>query len=143
MLRFIVREPLAADIESQDRSTPWTQDPERYQQLISNMSSPTATQGINTVFREAYGIDFQRLLTGRNPKFFLCFIPAGCEGYEEDSGRRQTIRLKTSEEHDLVAEFLRENGAEVFSLQDVGSYEASMKGSWDYFSKISVPFWKE
>ena len=148
MLRFMVRQPLPpayADTESIDQSIYWTQNPHQYQQVISNASNAAydaVTKDINTIFRETYSIDYARLISDKKPIFFLCFFPAGHESYEKDPTRRQALRLKISEEHDLMVNFLHENGAEVFSIQDVGSDEANANGSWDYFSMFLIYFQK-
>ena len=145
MLRFVVRQPLSAeyaDLRISDLSSSWVQTPPcGYEHLVSNVSHNTTgcvTKGINTVFLEMFGIDYSRLISDKQPIFFLIFIPAGCERYEKDPVERQTLRLRSSEEHDLFAEFLQANGAEVYSMQNVGSYEPNGSGSWDYFGTFST-----
>lgn len=145
MLRFVVRQPSAPPLteeEDQHQSTYWTENLDRYEQIMANAARGTINKSINIVFRELYGIEFRRLVGDKKPAFFLFFIPAGCESYEKDRTRRQNLRLRTSEEHDLTVEFLHENEAEVYSLQDIGSWEVNKSGSWKYFGTLLMPPWK-
>ena len=142
MLRFVIRQPLPteyADSKASHLLSSWTPDiPSRHMRVKPNFSTNTigcATRGIDAVFQEMFEIDYGRLVSNKQQNFFLIFVPAGCELYEKDLVKRQTLRVRTSEEHDLFAEFLQANGAVVYSMQNLGSYEPNGNGSWDYFSK--------
>lgn len=143
VLRFVVRPPLPleyADFEVPDLSNSLLEeDLDRYKLIIAKtaitIKNPIA-KGISAVLQEFFGIDYNRLVSNKKPVFFLCFIPAGCESYEKDATKRHALRRRTSEEHDLFVDFLRENGAEVYSLQNVGSHEPNTNGSWEYFGML-------
>ena len=140
-LRFLLREPL---LECDDARPPidthsLSHEPDYYRKLKANISNTPIQPGeknINVVFRDLFEIDFDRLVAQQLPakNFFLCFVPAGCENYEPDELKRQALRIKTSEEHDLFVHFLEENGAEnILSMQDFGSDDVVNNASWNYF----------
>ena len=144
MLRFVVRQPLSAEFaesKASDLASSWLQNPspddERLVANASNATTDYVTKGVSTAFQKLFSIDYNRLVSNKQPVFFLVFIPAGCERYEKDPGKRHSLRLRTSEEHDLFVEFLQAHGAEVYSMQNLGSYEPNTNGSWDYFGTCS------
>ena len=139
-MRFIVRKSFELpdqQEEARHEAIFWKEHLRQYHQIKANEASSSTKQGINVAFRQLYGIDFDRLLGDSKPNFFLFFIPAGCEDYEQNVAQRQALQLRTSKEHDLVADFLHTNGAEVFSLQNLDSCRVNKNGSWDYFGKWS------
>jgi len=147
ILRFAVRAPLphlVNQIEPPITRYLRQENARKYAEIkntIDNMPIQPEEKHITLIFREMFGIDFNRLIapngTQKQPpgkNFFLCFVPANCEQYEPDGAKRQALRWRTSEEHDFFVQFLRANGAEtICSMQDIGSYEAVQNGSWRYF----------
>lgn len=148
VLRFALRESMREHRIRQVEPAMTTrlrhEDAKAYDEIattVTNIPIQPGEKHINLVFRELFGIEFDRLLPANGPQrpppgknFFLCFVPAGCEQYEPDEAKRYALRWKTSEEHDLFVQFLQANGAEsIYSMQDVGSYEATHNGSWRHF----------
>ena len=149
ILRFALCEPTAVS-QSLDQTEPRvisrlsSEDAEKYNEIkgsVDRLPMQPDEKPINVVFREVFKIDFDRLVASNGNQrhlsgkdFFLCFIPANCTQYEVDDKKRQALRLRTSEEHDLFVQFLRANGAEaIYSFQDIGSYEIVSNGSWRHF----------
>lgn len=147
-LRFAVREPmppeLAEKIELPVATRLIVENSERHEEIKARIEDEPIQPGekhINMVFRDMFDINFERLIASNGPQqnrpaknFFLCFIPAGCETYEPDETKRNAIRSRTSEEHDLFVEFLQANGAEnIYSMQDIGSHDLVNNGAWECF----------
>ena len=149
VLRFVIRKPLPlvlADVHRPATARATGIAPERYAQIQTRLQKhpvQAEDKNINTVFRDMFEIDFERLVAQNGPQqhpptniFFLCFIPQGCEDYEPDSAKRSALRIRTSEEHDLFIKFLQANGSdEIYSMQKIGSTEIDNNGAWDYFYK--------
>ena len=148
VLRFAIRKRVSMHLEDQIQfpviARLRQEDADLHDEIktnINNMPMQPEEKPINVVFREVFGIDFNRLLPTSSiqrqlpsKNFFLCFVPANCEQYELDDGKRQALRRRTFEEHNLFVQFLRENGADaIYSMQDLGSYEPVPSGSWRYF----------
>lgn len=148
-LRFVVRGPLPPilpHIHELAIARLDQENPERYAEITTKIEKypiQAEDNNINIVFRDMFEIDFDRLVAQSGPqkhaptnKFFLCFIPQGCEDYEPDPAKRSALRMRTSEEHDLFIRFLQANGAEeIYSMQKIGSQEIDENCAWDYFSK--------
>lgn len=150
VLRFAIREPiprrLAEESEPPMAIRRRLEDLEQYEELKAKINDTPVQVGedsINVVFRDLFDIEFDRLIASNGPQkyppaknFFLCFHCANCENYEPNESKRQALRWRASEEHDLWIEFLRANGADmIYSMQAIGSYEITKNGSWDYFVK--------
>lgn len=148
-LRFVVRGPLPPilpHVHELAIARLDQENPERYAEITTKIEKypiQAEDNNINIVFRDMFEIDFDRLVAQSGPqkhaptnKFFLCFIPQGCEDYEPDPAKRSALRMRTSEEHDLFIRFLQANGAEeIYSMQKIGSQEIDENCAWDYFSK--------
>lgn len=148
-LRFVVRSPLPsilADVHEVATTRLSHKNPERYAEITTKIEKypiQAEDKNINIVFRDIFDIDFSRLVAQNEPQehpstniFFLCFIPQGCEDYEQDPAKRLALRMRTSEEHDLFIKFLQANGAEeIYSMQKIGSQEIDSNCAWDYFIK--------
>lgn len=145
-LRFIVRKPLPQTITmDQELSARLAnENPQQYAEIVTRIKAEPIRSGekhINTVFRDMFEIDYGHLVAQNGPQkyppssiFFLCFIPQGSEMYEPETERRLTLRAIISEEHDFFVEFLQANGAaEIYSMQNIGSYDVENNGAWDYF----------
>ena len=147
VLRFAVRERMSSQFVSQTELPVITdlrlKNTEMYNEIQTKIHHNPVLPGeypINTVFREVFGIEFDRLIASNGQKqllgknFFLCFVPANSEQYEPDDAKRQALRCSTTEEHELFVQFLQANGAEqIFSMQDLGFHEPVKRGSWRYF----------
>ena len=148
MLKFALRPPVIPDPTGQPESPAIArlrcENPTICNDLssaIRERPSRSEIKHINLVFRDIFGIEFDRLLPSRGNEeqfrgknFFLCFVPAGCEKYEPDDTKRQALRLKIAEEHDFFVQFLQANGGgSIYSMQELGSSEAVSNGSWRYF----------
>ena len=142
-LRFAVRKPLPRSLAT---ARLLTNEPEKYAEIRSKIQKhpiQAEDKNINIVFRDMFNIEFDRLIAQNGPQqhpptniIFLCFIPQGCEEYEADPAKRSSLRMSTSEEHDLFVKFLQANGAEeIYSMQSIGSVEIDNNGAWDYFCK--------
>ena len=145
-LKFLIRQPLPQNLAGVDPLIARLADenPERLQEIKQYIRSNPVQQGSNSisvVFRDLFQIQYSRLVAQNEPNknpaanvFFLCFIPSGCEEYEEDDTKRMALRNRVSKEHDLYIDFLEANGAEeIYSLQSVDSIEPENDGAWDYF----------
>ena len=101
--------------------------------LKSNPASDPQHNKLNVLFRDMFEIDYHSLVGTKNqPNFFLAFLPCGGDFGKEDE-RSQEILAQTSEEHDLVYDFLRFNGAEVYSTQEYGTGKPDLTGQYEYF----------
>lgn len=148
LLRFAVRMPLPVDIRDghQALSHLASSNLDRFNKIVAQVKAspiPNDESNITVVFRDMFEIEYSRLIAQSGPqkvkpagKFFLCFVPQGCEHYEPDPTSRTALRERTSKEHDLFIEFLEANGAEeIYSMQDIGTIEVANMGAWDYFFK--------
>lgn len=120
------------------------EDIQRYEGVKAEVDNTPVQPGeshTNVVFRDLFGIEFERLIASNGPQkvvptrnFYLCFYPANCEDYEPDEVKRQALRKNVAKEHELYIEYLRANGADmIYSMQDIGSHEITKSCSWDYF----------
>ena len=148
VLRFAIHKPispyLGEQIESPVIAQLRLQDDKKYREIQSAIDATPiqpVEKPINVVFREVFSIEFDRLIGSNNTSerplkknFFLSFNPANCDQYEPDDTKRQALRWRTSEEHDFFVQFLKTNEADmIYSMQDIGSYEAVSNGSWRHF----------
>lgn len=133
LLRFIVTKPLPAEWAKDHTEILHDGLQKQSYNSISQAVVSNPDSAITKIFQRVFGIEYERLLSGQDPVFFLFFLPSGCEAYELDPEEREKLMLRTSAEHDLVVEFLQANGAEVYSTQAVDSCDSIADKAWSYF----------